>query len=297
MLQHLDPDLLRAFAVVAETSSFTKAGERLFRTQAAISMQIKRLEDRIGKPLFVRGPQGTKLTSAGELLIHYARRILLLNDEALANLSAGGLDGIVRVGAPDDYAQILVRDVLMLFTKAFPDVQLELVCDNRITLVQEVREGRVDLAVMIRRPESSGGELLRREPLHWISSSDKSPHTSDVLPLALFSNGCVRRDIALRALKEAGRPFKLVLSSGTMASIIDAVSAGLAISVAEDFAAPAGVRRLDQQHRLPLLGQVDLVLHHAPGHQRRPATTLAKHIRSLLQARTSVSGTVQCAAE
>ncbi|SDF39689.1 regulatory helix-turn-helix protein, lysR family [Bradyrhizobium brasilense] len=119
-MQHLDPDLLRAFVMVTETSSFTKASERLFRTQAAISMQIKRLEDRIGKPLFVRGPHGTQLTIAGELLIHYARRILLLNDEALANLSVSQADDVVRIGVSDDYARILLPDVLLLFNKVYP---------------------------------------------------------------------------------------------------------------------------------------------------------------------------------
>lgn len=282
MLQHLDPDLLRAFVMVAETSSFTKASERLFRTQAAISMQIKRLEERIGKLLFVRGPHGTQLTSAGELLIHYARQILILNDEALADLSVAQPADVVRIGAPDGYAGILMPEMLF-FSKVFPEVQLEVIGDNRLSLLREVRDGRVDLALVIRHPETGDGELLRREQLHWITSLHNSPHTLDLLPLALFSNGCVRRDIALRTLTEADRSFRIVLSSGTMATILAAVAAGAAISVAEESAIPVGVRRLGDADGFPSLGAVDLVLYRAPGHQRRPAATLAKHIRLSLR--------------
>lgn len=284
-MQHLDPDLLRAFVMVAETSSFTKAGERLFRTQASISMQIKRLEERIGKTLFVRGPKGSQLTDEGELLIHYARQILLLNDEALANLSVERQEDVVRVGASDDYARILLPDML-LFNKVFPDVQLDLVCDNRLNLLRELRDGRVDLALVVGDPETGDGELLRREQLHWITSTANSPHTSNFLPLALASDHCVRRDRALRALKESERSFKIVLSSGTTATIIAAVSSGVAVSVVEDFAMPEGLRQLREEDGLPFLGEVDLVLYRAPGHPRRPAAELAKHIRLSLRRQT-----------
>ncbi|WFU62659.1 LysR family transcriptional regulator [Bradyrhizobium brasilense] len=294
-MQNLDLDLLRAFVMVSETSSFTKASERLFRTQAAISMQIKRLEDRIGKPLFVRGPHGTQLTTAGELLIHYARRILLLNDEAHANLSVSQADDVVRIGVSDDYARILLPDVLLLFNKDCPHAQLDIVVEDHFNLVQEVRDGNVDLAVLIRRSESGDGELLRRDKLHWITSMQNSPHTLDLLPLALCSRGCIRREVALRALKEVDRSFKLVLSSATMAPIVAAVSAGMAISVAEDSLIPAGVRQLGETEGLPSLCTVDLVLYRTPGHQRRPAAMLAEHIRLSLSRRTASPKTLQVA--
>nr|WP_249804191.1 LysR family transcriptional regulator [Bradyrhizobium sp. 193] len=288
----MDYDLLRAFVMVADTSSFTKASERLFRTQAAISMQIKRLEERIGKPLFVRGSYGAQLTSAGELLMQYARRMLLLNDEALAKLSIFSTEDVVRVGAPDDYASIILPEVLFLFNRIHPDVQLEIVTRDPLDLVQDVRDGKVDLAVVIRHSEAGDGELLRRETLRWITSTHKSPHASDFLPLALYSRGCVRRSIVMRALKKADRRFKLVLSSGTMAPILAAVSAGIAVSVAEDSVTPAGVRQLGDTDGLPSLCTVDVVLYRTPGHQRRPAATLAEHIRLSLQRRRSLSETL-----
>lgn len=283
MLQHLDTDLLRAFVMVAETNSFTKASERLFRTQAAISMQIKRLEERIGKPIFVRSAHGPRLTNDGEVLMDYARRILHLNDEAFANLSVPRPEGLVRLGTPDDYAAILLPDVLLMFNKAFPDVQIEVACDNSVNLVREVREGALDLALVTRRPESRDGELIRREPLHWITSADNSPHTCDPLPLALFPNGCVCRDVALRTLKDVGRRWKVVFASSTIAAILAAVSAGVAVSVAEEAVIPAGARRLDDAEGFPSVGTVDIALHRARGRQRRPVAMLAEHIRRSLK--------------
>ncbi|SFQ36292.1 DNA-binding transcriptional regulator, LysR family [Bradyrhizobium sp. Ghvi] len=294
MLQLLDPDLLRTFIMVAETSSFTRASERLFRSQAAISMQIKRLEERIGKPIFVREPHGAHLTSEGELLIHYARRLLRLNDEALANLSVAPTENVVRIGAPDEYVPVFLPEALLLLNKSCPGVLLELVSEKSTNLMQEVRNGRVDLALIMRHPENTDGEVLRREQLHWITSSDNSPHTSRLLPLALLSDRCVRRDIALRTLKQANRCFEVVLSSGSMTAIVAAVSAGLAISVAEDSVMPAGVRKLGEQDELPALGVADLVLHRAPGHQPRAAATLAEHIR--LSFRKSAKDPAKCPA-
>lgn len=153
----------------------------------------------------------------------------------------------------------------------------------------------MDLAVLIRHSEAGDGELLRRDKLHWITSMQNSPHGLDLLPLALFSSGCIRRQIALRALKETDRRFRLVLSSATMAPIAAAVSAGMAISVAEDSLIPAGVRQLGEAEGLPSLCTVDLVLYRTPGHQRRPAAMLAEHIRLSLRRRTALSETLQVA--
>ncbi|UWU83230.1 LysR substrate-binding domain-containing protein [Bradyrhizobium yuanmingense] len=294
-MQHLEPDLLRAFVIVAETRSFTKASERLFRTQAAISMQIKRLEERIGKPLFVRGPFGTRLTTTGELLIDYARRILLLNDEALVKLSAFQSDDVVRIGISDAFARIILPDVLPLLSKSCPHVRLHIVADDGLNLAQEVRDGRVDLALVIRHSKTRDAELLRREKLHWITSLQNSPHDYQVLPLALLSGGCLRREIALQALKKADRRFKIVLSSGTMAPIVAAVAVGVAVSLAEESVIPAGVRQLVEAEGLPSLGAVDLVLYCIPGHQSRASAMIAEHIRLSLRSRTLLSETLQAA--
>lgn len=283
MLRNLDTDLLRAFVTVAETNSFTKASERLFRTQAAISMQVKRLEDHIGKPIFVRSRRGLTLTSDGDFLMAYAQRILHLNDEVFANLSLPRLDGIVRIGAPDDYATILMPDVLLMFAKAFPEVQIDVSCDNTINLIREVHAGRLDLGLVTRHADAAEGEFIREEPLHWITSTVKSPHNLDPLPLALFPNGCVCRDVALRTLKDTDRSWKIVFASSTIAAILAAVTAGLAVSVVEESVIPAGARELGEADGFPKLGKVEIALHCAPGGLPRPAAVFAEHIRLCLK--------------
>jgi DNA-binding transcriptional LysR family regulator len=283
MLRNLDTDLLRAFVTVAETNSFTKASERLFRTQAAISMQVKRLEERIGKPIFVRSRRGLTLTSEGDFLMAYAQRILHLNDEVFANLSLPRLDGIVRIGTPDDYATILMPDVLSMFAKAFPEVQVDVACDNGVNLIREVQAGRLDLGLITQQVGAKEGEVIREEQLHWITSVGKSPHTLDPLPLALFPNGCVCRDIALRTLKDTDRSWKIVFASSTIAAILAAVTAGVAVSVMEESVIPDGARKLGEAEGFPKLSKVEIALYRAPGRPSRPAVVLADHIRLCLK--------------
>src|SRR5262249_48121899 len=193
----------------------------------AVSLQIKRLEDQLGKQIFIRGRRGLMLTREGELLISYARRILRLNDEVFANIELPRLAGYVRIGAPDDYAMILLPEVLVMFGKAYPEVQVEVACDTSDNLVREVTNGNLDLALVTRRPGNKDGETIRTEPLCWVTAQENSPHEIEPLPLALFPNGCVCRDIALRSLEEQNRAWKIAFASSTIAPIRGAATSRL----------------------------------------------------------------------
>lgn len=278
MRRNLDTDLLRTLLTVAEAKSFTKAGEQVFRTQAAISQQIKRLEDQIGKPLFIRGRRGIGLTREGELLVDYARRIMRLNDEFFAISALPHPDQIIRIGAPDDYATILLPDVLGTFRKAYPEAQVDVVCDNSNQLIREVASGNVDLALLTRSPGGEDGEVIRTEQLCWVVAIDNSPHQERPLPLAMFPNGCVCRDAALRVLRESGREWRIAFTSSTIAPILAAVAASLAVTVMEECTIPPGTRRLGEADGFPPLGTVDIVLCRAPGAISTAAAVLAEHI-------------------
>jgi DNA-binding transcriptional LysR family regulator len=290
LLQNLDTDLLRAFVTVAETTSFTKASERLFRTQAAVSMQIRRLEDRIGKPVFTRNGRTVCLTGEGDFLLTYAKRILQLNDEVFANMSLPRPDAIVRIGAPDDYAKVLLPESLLAFRREFRDTQLEVVCDNSVDLIREVRAGRLDLALVTRPPNELDGELIRQEKMYWVTARENSPHEANPLPLALFPHGCVCRDLALRALRDTDKNWKIVFSSGTIAAILAAVGAGLAISAVEESVIPIGARRLGVADGFPELPSVDIALYQSPDGLRGPAAELARNLRRCL--RRQVAGSL-----
>jgi DNA-binding transcriptional LysR family regulator len=130
-MQCLDPDLLRAFVIIADTRSFTRAAERLLRTQPAISLQMKRLEEAVGRSLLKRNPRLVRLTPAGEVLLDYARRILALNDDLLARVKEPDLVGTVRLGTPEDFATMHLSGVLARFSHTYPGVALEVTCDLR----------------------------------------------------------------------------------------------------------------------------------------------------------------------
>src|SRR5262249_34974804 len=151
-----------------------------------------------------------------------------------------------------------------MFGKAYPEVQVEVACDTSDNLVREVANGNLDLALVTRRPGNKDGETIRTEPLCWVTAQENSPHEIEPLPLALFPNGCVCRDIALRSLEESNRAWKIAFASSTIAPILAAVTSGLAVTVMEDCAVPPATRRLGQEEGFPPLGTVDIALYRAP---------------------------------
>ena len=156
-MQCLDPDLLRAFVIIADTRSFTRAAERLLRTQPAISLQMKRLEEAVGRSLLKRNPRLVRLTPAGEVLLDYARRILALNDDLLARVKEPDLVGTVRLGTPEDFATMHLSGVLARFSQAYPGVALEVTCDLTLNLIERFRQGSFDLALIMREPSLVNG--------------------------------------------------------------------------------------------------------------------------------------------
>ncbi len=282
MLPNLDTDLLRAFVAVADSKSFTRAGQVLCRTQAAISMQVKRLEGVVDKQLFNRNSRTISLTPEGEFLLGYARRMLRLSDEVMTSFTEPDLQGVVRVGAPDDYATYFLPRVLPHFTQTHPQVRVEVRCDNSVDLLSVLADGQLDLALVTRHPESRGGETIRREPLHWVTAQSHLAHEEDPLPLAVFPQGCVCRDVALRALEGINRQWRIAYSSRSISAIQGAVSAGFAVSVMEQSTLPEDVRTLSEDEGFPALPDIEVALHRAPGELTAPVQRFADLIRTRL---------------
>ena len=199
-MKNVPTDLLRAFVTVAETQNFTRAGEVLFRTQAAVSMQIRRLEEQLGSALFERDSRGTALTDQGKFLLSYAKRILQLN-ELLESLELGRASRLIRFGAPDDYATILLPKVLRIFSETFPAVQVEIVCAASSDLLREMKQQNLDLVLTVSRPSPVLKGFASRQPLFWVGAADDAAHRQDPLPLALFPHGCACRELSLEALR------------------------------------------------------------------------------------------------
>src|ERR1700709_556887 len=191
--QNLDPELLRAFQLIAAGHSFTQAADQLGRTQAAVSMQIKRLEEILGQSVLSRGKGGgIALTPHGRYLLGRTRQILALNDEVIATFRAPAISGIVRLGTPDDYALSHIPGVLRRFAETHPAVQVDVLCSSSTDLCERLKAGELDLTLASdgNQPRNWPSVSLWRGPLSWITSTRYAPHRQDPLPVALAHEGC-----------------------------------------------------------------------------------------------------------
>lgn len=265
MKPDLDIDLLRAFLSVADTSSFTAASQRLGRVQSAVSAQIKKLELAVGVEVFSRGRgRSVTLTGPGEELAVYARRMLALNDEALAAVGQRSIQGKVRLGTTDTYAQNYLPQVLSLFSQANPGVELEVFCRTSSSLLEALDRDEIDLTLVTRQADRSDGLLVRREPLSWAVSRDHSPQDQDPLPLAFMPQGCAFRAAALSALEKTARPWRLAFHSEGPAGVRAAVLAGLAVTVLPRSTQGPGIVELGERDGFPALPNIQIVIHRNP---------------------------------
>mgnify|MGYP001467603115 CR=1 FL=1 len=261
MSAQLDPDLLRTFVAIVDAGGFTPAARQVHRTQSAVSMQVRRLEEALGRPLFQRDGRGVQLTPDGEALLGYARRLLKLHDEAVAALTRPDLSGLVRIGTPDDYVGRFLPEILVRFARTFPRVQVEVNCEPSVTLRRLLAEDRLDLALLTCSPGAETGEVLRREPTVWATAERHLAHEDDPLPLAMFQHGCPFRDWALASLNRLGRPYRLAYTSASISGVLAAVTAGLAVTVLCRSVLPAGVRPLGAEEGFPPLPTASITLH------------------------------------
>ena len=191
-LTNLDLDLVRTFVTIAGVGNFTRAAETLRRQQSTISLQIQRLEDALGQKLIDRNPRLVRLTSEGETFLGYAQRLLDLNDEVVARVNEPHMQGVVRLGTPEDFATRHLPGVLARFAQAYPAVALEVTCDLTLNLLERFRKGAFDLALIKReRLSDAGGIRVWREPLVWVRADRDFWTTERALPLVVSPAPCV----------------------------------------------------------------------------------------------------------
>lgn len=274
----IDPDLLRAFVTVVECGGFSAAAERLRRGQSAVSLQIKRLEDRLGVRLLERNPRHVALTSEGEIILDRARRILDLNDELVAQAREPELSGVVRLGAPEDFATSHLPRVLARFVRSYPRVALEVTCELTLEVMERFRAGGLDLALVKREPSGLGGGVgggpagsssgglgpglkVWREPLVWVGVDKALAHGDAPLPLVVSPRPCVYRKRATDSLDAAGRAWRIAYTCGSLAGNHAAVRAGLGLAVLPKDMVPADLTVLDDESLgLPALADTEIAL-------------------------------------
>lgn len=251
----LDTLALRCFIEVADSGSFTRAGDRIGRSQSAVSQHIARLEALVGKRLLQRGKQ-LALTADGQLFLAYARRIHALQCEAIDRFREPDLEGEVRFGLPEDFASVYLSAVLAEFSRLHPRILLSIECDLTMNLFERFRAGGFDLVlVKMNRPEDfpNGVDVLD-EPLAWVGDPAFAMGTGPV-PLVLAPQPCVYRAAALRTLETAGLSWRQALISPSHAGTIAAVRAGLGLTVLPRPMIPENLAALPQGI-LPELGDI-----------------------------------------
>ena len=276
----LDTDQLRSFLAIVDTGSFTRAAERINKTQSAVSMHMRRLEEQLGCALFVKQGRGAKLSVEGEKLIDFARRIVQVEAGAMAALSRKGLKGSVRFGIPDDYAEVFLADIVTRFRQRHPMVEMSVVCEGSAELSAQVRDGALDLALITDFDGMPGVEAIREEPLVFVAArcfeiSDDAP-----MPLALGSPKCLWRKITEDALCGNARPTRGLFFSKNYSAISSIVRAGLAVTVLPIGMAGPDMRVLGAEHGLPKLPLSRMGLIQAPGLTSQEAHALADAIRA-----------------
>ncbi len=278
----LDVDQLRTFIAIAESGSFTRAAEVVNKTQSAVSMQMKRLEERLERPIFARDGRASKLTEDGQRLLDYARRIVKLNVETIAAFSDAELSGRVRLGVPDDYADRYLPEIMARFSRAYPGVELTVICEPSVDLLERIDAHEIDLAIVTNCDSKRPSEPFRRERLLWVTSNRHPTHLEEPLPVALGRPTCSWRRIAIERLEAVGRPHRVLYSSSNAGAVAAAVLAGLAVSVLAESGLRPGMRVLTAAEGFPELPACRVGLVRSPHEGSTLADALAEHIISSL---------------
>ena len=267
----LDLELLRSFVSVVEAGGFTRAGERVHRTQSTVSQQIKRLEDDVGQSLLIRNGKDVTPTEAGEKLLSYARRLLSLAEEARDVLRQPGGEGAIRLGIPEDFAAYRLAKLLATFSRAHPTLRLDIRADQSIYLKRDLDRGELDLALFKRDAGEKGGIAIWPERVHWVTSKNH-PIDADVssVPLIGFPAGCLYRARAIHALESGGRAWHMAYTSSSLAGIQAAVAAGMGLSILSEMAIQADHRVLNAKDGFAPINKTEVALMASPG--ASPAT-------------------------
>ncbi len=260
----LDSDLMRGFLAVADCGSVTLAAERLGRTQSAVSLQVKRLEESLGQPLFARLPRGVALTPRGAQLVPYARRVVATLEEAAIALREKPLVGPVRVGIPDEYSGTVLPRALAAFDERHEGVQVSVRVDHSAAQIAALEADEIDLGVIYDWAYVQEGEMLAVDPTVWVTSMAHDQHLRRPVPVAVYHRSAWSRDYAETGLDRQGIDWRPAWSCDMAGGFRVAVTNGMAIAPLSRSTIPAGCRELTAEDGFPLVDSARVVLRRNP---------------------------------
>ncbi|EIM77808.1 LysR substrate-binding domain-containing protein [Nitratireductor rhodophyticola] len=277
----LELDVLRTFVAIAETGSFTAASNAVYRTPSAVSMQIKKLEEMLGRSVFQRDARSVSLTADGELLLNYARRLLALNREAVSKFVMPDISGIVRLGSPDDYGERILPSVLKRFAETHPSIAVDVVIDQSANLRKRMANRQLDLTLLTctEGSEDSSVQIVFTEPIVWAGAKGGCAHLREPLPLSLWEEGCAWRAGALSAMEKDGRDYRVAYMSAHTAGQRAAILSDLAIAPLPKSFLRDDLVELGPKDGLPKLCNYHIGMVVSPD-ASAPVKAAADHIRS-----------------
>ncbi|MEO0359676.1 MAG: LysR family transcriptional regulator [Pseudomonadota bacterium] len=278
MPRNLDVTALRSFVTVADEGKVTAAAGRLNLTQSAVSMQLKRLEEALGLPLFDRSGRGVALTTEGELLLGYARRMIALNDEILSRMTHEDFEGELTLGVPHDIVYPHTPDVMRRFNREFPRVKVTLVSSFTKALKADFEAGAADLILTTESACPEGAETLQESRLVWVGAHGGDAWRSRPLRLA-YERACIFRRIVQTALDDAGIKWEMAVDSEMTRSVEAAVSADLGVYTQIASAIPPYFEVIEHGGALPNLLPIRINMYLADGPKRPMIERLAHLIR------------------
>ncbi len=278
MSRNLDTTALRSFVAVADTGGVTKAAGLLNLTQSAVSMQLKRLEESLNTTLLDRSARSIALTSEGEQLLSYARRMLILNDEIYGKLTSQEYEGEVTLGVPHDIVYPVIPQVLRRFAAAYPRMRVQLVSSFTRKLIEEFNRGAIDVILTTEDSMGVGGEQLAEIPLIWVGAPDGQAWKQRPLRLA-YEQRCIFRQFVQRRLDEAGVPWEMVVESDSSRTIEATVSADLAVHTMLEGTEPRHFERISHGGSLPELRRMNVNLYQTNLDDGPVIADLSRYIR------------------
>lgn len=282
-MRNLPIDQLRTFVTVVDLGSYTQAADVLGRTQPAVSLQIKRLQELIDHKLFTRNNQRLELTPQGATLHQYAIQILALNDKAITDLNSTSVEGQVHLGLPSEFATTLLPKIVGRFVRAYPGVNLEVTSALSKDLLAKRGKSQPDLIMALHLdPKEAGATLVKRENMVWAGSEEHDFSSDSTIPLVVAPEGCVYRQRALSELKRKKIDWRLVYTNPDLTGITAAIKSGLGITPLAASAVPDELTVIHNDARLPKLGEVGLSVSKHGKNQNEAVDLLADFIKASL---------------
>lgn len=290
MHRDLDLTLLRAFLAVVETGSVTAAARLLNRTQSAVSLQLKRLEDSLEQPLFEREHKRLTLAPSGERLVGHAQRLIAMNDEMWNRMVAPSFEGEVRLGVPVDIIVTYVPQILRRFAGTWPGVRVSLVAKNSYDLLEDLAKGDIDLTITTDLESIDRCEVLKTDDLVWVGAPGGSAHKRSPLPIAVGGKNCRFRPVIIEAVRAMGRDWRIVLQVANQDAVNATITAGLSVGAMLRESVPTNLEVLAAGAGLPELPAFKINLHMPVTGGSDIARELARHIRAEFAVRAEISG-------